>query len=145
MKYKEYTAKIRYDDSTQTFHGEVIGMRDVITFHGDSVDKLGREFERSIDDYLRLCEERGESPEKPGSEKPVIHLRFEGCCRDWNPLPGHTPPDGVVYEMRCLDTGLFAWGGTIQQAYDRLLKAKQAQAEYDKDPEAYEKRARGDL
>ena len=32
MKHKGYTGKVEFDDEAEIFHGEVIGLRDVITF-----------------------------------------------------------------------------------------------------------------
>ena len=42
MKYKGYVGKAEYDDEVETFYGEVIGLRDVVTFKGSSVKELGR-------------------------------------------------------------------------------------------------------
>ena len=74
MKYKGYQAIFKYDDETEIFHGEVIGTRDVIFFEGTSVEELNREFRFSIDDYLALCAERGQEPDKPFSGR--IPLRI---------------------------------------------------------------------
>ena len=51
MQYKGYRAAVTFDDSAGVFHGEVVDTRDVITFEGDSVEQLQKEFEFSIDDY----------------------------------------------------------------------------------------------
>lgn len=64
MKYKGYIGHVEYDDDAKIFHGEVIGLSDVITFQGKSVDELNCAFRDSIDDYLNWCKERGEKPEK---------------------------------------------------------------------------------
>lgn len=69
MNYKGYRAAVAYDDEAGIFHGEVIGMRDVITFEGTSVEQLRKEFRFSIDDYLAVCAERGRQPDKPFSGK----------------------------------------------------------------------------
>lgn len=45
------------------FHGEVIGLRDVVTFRGSNPEELKKEFERSIDGYLDWCRELGQEPE----------------------------------------------------------------------------------
>jgi predicted HicB family RNase H-like nuclease len=74
MEYKGYTAKIEYDDQAGHFHGQVINLRDVITFQGRSVDELRTEFAASVDDYLAFCRERGEQPEKPYSGKFVLRI-----------------------------------------------------------------------
>ena len=64
MKYKGYIGHVEYDDEAKIFHGEVVGLRDIITFQGKSVDELESAFKGSIDDYLTWCKERGEKPEK---------------------------------------------------------------------------------
>jgi predicted HicB family RNase H-like nuclease len=67
MEYKGYLGKVEYDDEAGVFHGEVVNLRDVITFQGESVDELRRAFRESVDDYLAYCAARGEEPEKPYS------------------------------------------------------------------------------
>jgi predicted HicB family RNase H-like nuclease len=74
MEYKGYIGKVDYDDDANIFHGEVINLRDVITFEGKSVAQLKKAFHDSIDDYLEFCEERGESPEKPFSGKFLVRI-----------------------------------------------------------------------
>ena len=64
MKYKGYIGHVEYDDEAKVFHGEVVGLRDVITFQGISVDELEQSFKDSIDDYLNWSKERKEKPEK---------------------------------------------------------------------------------
>lgn len=69
MQYKGYRAAVIFDDSAGVFHGEVVDTRDVITFEGDSVEQLRKEFEVSVDDYLAVCTERGREPDRPYSGK----------------------------------------------------------------------------
>jgi predicted HicB family RNase H-like nuclease len=64
MKYKGYIGHVEYDDEAKLFHGEVVGLRDIITFQGKSVEELEQAFKDSIDDYLTWCKERREKPEK---------------------------------------------------------------------------------
>ncbi|MEZ4594568.1 MAG: type II toxin-antitoxin system HicB family antitoxin [Chloroflexota bacterium] len=77
MEYKGYVAKVEFDDEAEVFYGEVINLRDVITFEGESVAELKQAFEDSVEDYLAFCAERGESPEKPYSGKFSIRLNPE--------------------------------------------------------------------
>ena len=74
MNYKGYIGTVQFDDAAEIFHGEVINMRDVITFQGDTVEGLKKEFQLSIDDYLEFCGERGEEPDKPFSGKLTLRL-----------------------------------------------------------------------
>jgi len=77
MEYKGYVAKVEFDDEANIFHGEVVNIRDVVTFQGRSVDELRLAFEESVDDYLAFCAERGEEPEKPFSGRFVVRLSPE--------------------------------------------------------------------
>jgi predicted HicB family RNase H-like nuclease len=69
MEYKGYFAKVEFDDEADIFHGEIINLRDLVTFQGQTVDELRKAFRDSIDDYLEFCAERGEEQEKPCSGK----------------------------------------------------------------------------
>ena len=60
MEYKGYLAQVDYDDETGAFHGEVVNLRDVITFEGDCVAELKQAFRDSVEDYLAFCAARGE-------------------------------------------------------------------------------------
>ncbi len=60
MKYRGYTGHVEYDDEAEIFHGEILGIKDVITFQGRSVEEIEQPFRDSIDDYLAFCEQRGE-------------------------------------------------------------------------------------
>jgi len=74
MNHRGYTAHIEYDDEDGLFHGEVIDLRDVVTFVGRSVDELRQAFHDSVDDYLEFCEERGEDPDRPFSGRLMVRL-----------------------------------------------------------------------
>ncbi|MBU0510282.1 MAG: type II toxin-antitoxin system HicB family antitoxin [Chloroflexi bacterium] len=74
IEYKGYVGKVEYDDEAGIFHGEVINLRDVITFQGDSVDDIRQAFRDSVDDYLEFCVERNEEPEKPFSGKFIVRI-----------------------------------------------------------------------
>jgi len=74
MEYKGYFARVAFDDEANVFHGEVINLRDVITFDGESVDELRKALSDSVEDYLEFCSERGESPEKPYSGKFLVRV-----------------------------------------------------------------------
>jgi predicted HicB family RNase H-like nuclease len=74
MEYKGYVGKVEYDDEAGIFHGEVVNLRDVITFQGKSVEDLRLAFQDSIDDYLEFCAQRNEEPEKPFSGKFIVRI-----------------------------------------------------------------------
>ncbi len=74
LKYKGYTGHAEFDDEAELFHGEVLDLRDVITFQGTSVEELEKGFRDSVDDYLEFCEERGEEPDRPFSGRLMLRL-----------------------------------------------------------------------
>ena len=60
MKYKGYTAHIEIDEAADILFGQVLDIKDVITFKGKTIDELRQEFHNSVDDYLEWCDELGE-------------------------------------------------------------------------------------
>lgn len=82
MKYKGYVGYVIYDDEAHIFHGDVIGIRAVITFQGTTVDEIEQAFKDSIDDYIEWCKKRGKEPEKAHSGKfnlrmpPDVYVRI---------------------------------------------------------------------
>jgi predicted HicB family RNase H-like nuclease len=74
MAYKGYLAHMAFDAQGNLFHGEVINIRDVVTFQGQSIDELRQTFADSVEDYLAFCAERGEAPEQPSSGRFTVKL-----------------------------------------------------------------------
>jgi predicted HicB family RNase H-like nuclease len=77
MAYKGYLAHITFDEQANLFHGEVINIRDVVTFQGQSVEELRQACADSIEDYLSFCAERGEAPDQPFSGRLTVRLSPE--------------------------------------------------------------------
>ncbi len=77
IEYKGYLASTEFDDEANLFHGEIVNVRDVITFQGRSVDELRQALRESVEDYLAFCAERGEEPEKPFSGRLTLRLSPE--------------------------------------------------------------------
>lgn len=105
MNYKGYHGQVNYDEEAKLFHGEVKGLRDVITFQGTSVDELEQAFKDSVDEYLDFCNELGRAPEKPFSGKLILRL----------------PPEihqKAANEAACNGLSLNAW---INQGIQQLI------------------------
>ena len=52
MEYKGYVGKAEIDEEAGILHGEIINIRDVVTFEGQTVEELRQAFQDSIDDYV---------------------------------------------------------------------------------------------
>jgi predicted HicB family RNase H-like nuclease len=74
MQYKGYIGKVEVDEDAGLLHGEAVGIRDVVTFQGTSIEEVQKAFEGSLDDYLAFCRQRGEEPDKPRSGKFVVRV-----------------------------------------------------------------------
>ena len=59
IEYLGYRATVAFDAEVGLYHGEVIGIRDVITFQVEAVSELHEAFAASVDEYLAVRAERG--------------------------------------------------------------------------------------
>lgn len=75
LHYKGYTGSVEYDEEDNYFFGSVQGLkRDAIIYEGDSAASLKKDFEESVEDYLKMCEESHTEPEKPYSGKLMLRI-----------------------------------------------------------------------
>lgn len=74
MTYRGYTARVEFDDRDDIFVGRVLGLRTIISFHGETVQELRSAFEAAVDDFLKECEEAGIKPERPASGRLLLRL-----------------------------------------------------------------------
>lgn len=75
LKYKGYTGSVEYSQEDGCLFGKVQGLHGtLISYEGDSVDEIRKDFEGAIDDYLESCKERGIEPAKSYSGK--LNLRM---------------------------------------------------------------------
>ena len=74
MSHKGYTARVEYDERDNIFVGRILGIRSIISFHGETVAELRAEFEHAIKDYLAECRKEGVHPEKPASGKLLLRV-----------------------------------------------------------------------
>ena len=57
MSYQGYTARIEFDERDSIFVGRVLGLRSIISFHGQTVEELRGQFAAAVDDTAaRLAE-----------------------------------------------------------------------------------------
>jgi predicted HicB family RNase H-like nuclease len=74
MNYKGYVARVEFDERDNIFVGRVLGLRAMISFHGETVTELRQAFEGAIEDFLLDCKEQGIKPEKPASGKLMLRV-----------------------------------------------------------------------
>ena len=76
MTYKGYWAKIKYSDEDECFCGSIDGLEHAsISFEGDNVEELKKDFQDAIDSYLETCKGTNSIPEK--QYKGSFNVRIE--------------------------------------------------------------------
>ena len=74
LSYKGLSAHIELDPDDNIFFGRVLGVQDIIGFHGETVKELTSDFHNAINHYLDDCKQRGEKPNKPYSGKLTLRI-----------------------------------------------------------------------
>lgn len=77
MTYKGYSAHIAYDDRDGIFTGRILGIRDIIGFHAQSVDELRTAMAEAVEDYLATCKQRGIEPQSVASGRLMLRIAPE--------------------------------------------------------------------
>jgi predicted HicB family RNase H-like nuclease len=74
MTHQGYSARVEFDAEDRIFVGHVVGIRDIVGFHGASVDELESAFREAVDDYLAACKKLKQAPGKPYSGRVMLRL-----------------------------------------------------------------------
>lgn len=74
MQHKGYTARVEYDERDNIFVGRILGVRSIISFHGETVKQLRAQLELAVNEYLADCKVEGVTPEKPASGKLLLRV-----------------------------------------------------------------------
>ncbi len=74
LSHNGYTARVEFDPEDRIFFGRIAAIRDIVSFHGETVDELISAFEEAVDDYVETCEKIGQKPNKPYSGKLMLRV-----------------------------------------------------------------------
>jgi len=74
MTHKGYAALVEFDAEDHIFAGRLVGIDDIVTFHGASVDELEAAFREAVDHYLDTSVRIGRKPQKPYSGKLMLRV-----------------------------------------------------------------------
>lgn len=65
LSYKGYNGSVEYSLSDGVLYGNILFIRDLVTYEADCIDELKAAFEEAVDDYLDDCVALGVEPNKP--------------------------------------------------------------------------------
>jgi predicted HicB family RNase H-like nuclease len=77
MNYKGYAARVEFDPRDAIFVGQILGVPESITFHGESVTNLTRDFRAAVNHYIADCKATGRTPHKSYSGRLMLRLKPE--------------------------------------------------------------------
>ena len=55
LKYKDYLGSIEFSAFDKVFFGKIVGIDDLVTYEGNSIESIKKEFRFAVDDYLETC------------------------------------------------------------------------------------------
>ncbi len=66
LTYKDYLGTVEYDSQEDCLVGKVLGLPNkvAITYEGQSLSEIRKDFEGAVDDYLDYCNKKGITPQK---------------------------------------------------------------------------------
>lgn len=74
MTYKGYSGTIEYSELDNCLFGRIDGIRDIISYEGETIQELRKAFHEAVEDYIEDCAESGKEPDKPRISRLVIKL-----------------------------------------------------------------------
>lgn len=77
MNYKGFSAKAEYSADDEIFVGRIIGIDDIVMFHGENVSELKKAFEDAVDFHIEVCEKTGKPVKKHYSGKVFLRVSPE--------------------------------------------------------------------
>ena len=89
LSYKGYTGTIEVSEKDNCLFGQVVGLPNdtMISYEGETVSELKKDFQGAVDDYLAYCEEEGIEPRKSYSGSlnvrlsPELHSRVAALAK----------------------------------------------------------------
>lgn len=74
MKYRNYHARIEYDEEDNILVGHVAGISSIIGFHAEDLKTLEAAFHEAVDAYLDHCAKVGKAAQKAYSGQMMLRV-----------------------------------------------------------------------
>jgi predicted HicB family RNase H-like nuclease len=71
VSYRGYDGSVIHDAEDSLYHGKILGIRDMVIYHGDTPEEAEAIFRESVDSYLSDFESEGKEPPKPFASLPA--------------------------------------------------------------------------
>lgn len=77
FSYKSYCGSIEFSVDDNCLYGQILFVRDLVTYEAEQIGELKKAFEDAVDYYLDKCEKEGLTPDKPFSGSFNVRLTPE--------------------------------------------------------------------
>lgn len=74
LSHQGYRAVVEFDAEDEIFAGRILGINDVVGFHGSSVEEVKAAFVEAVEDYLETCAKLGKKPDKDFSGNLMLRV-----------------------------------------------------------------------
>ena len=64
VTYKNYYTQLQYSEEDNLFYGKLEGIKDLVSFHGTTIDSFEISFRDAVESYLDFCKEMEKTPER---------------------------------------------------------------------------------
>jgi len=65
LKFKDYFGSVEYSAPYNLLCGQILGIRGLFMYHGETLEELQKDFIEAVESYLSFCEESGKEPQRP--------------------------------------------------------------------------------
>ena len=65
LHHRGYQGSVLYSAEDRMLHGRILGIRDMVSYGGNSVEDLEQNFRAAVDEYLAFCAETNKTPDTP--------------------------------------------------------------------------------
>jgi len=75
IEYNGYIGSVEYSSEDKCFYGKLEMINDLVTFEATTADELEKNFQNSVNEYIKTCKELKREPQK--TYKGVFNIRIE--------------------------------------------------------------------
>lgn len=74
LRHNDFIGSVHFNAEDAVFYGKILGVEDLVTFEGQSVEELKNSFKEAVEDYIDLCRQTGKAVSK--SYKGSFNIRI---------------------------------------------------------------------
>ena len=74
ITHKGYRGTVEYNSEDDLLIGKVVGIKDVVVYHGSTTDEIKANFAEAVESYLITCKELGKRPDREYKGQFVVRI-----------------------------------------------------------------------